>query len=154
MKIQNNKIVCFEQEIRSEGTLLAKLKRKLMFRDKCIGQATYEAMLGSSVGDCIKTKDNSVAEITYNKDLCQTIPRSKFNEAELEPQIGMMISASYKGRSMRATIKEVKHDSLTIDANHTWIGKNLQITIQILDVRDPTQSEMSEEIIDERINLL
>ena len=154
MKIQNNKIVYFEQEIRSEGILLAKLKRKLRFRPRCIGQATYDAMLGCSAGDYIQTEDNSVAEITYNKGLYQTIPRSKFSKKHPQPTVGMMVSSNFEGRVMTAIIKEVKDDTITIDANYIWIGKHLKATIHILDVRNPTQSETVEELIDERVNLL
>lgn len=46
------------------------------------------------------------------------------------------------GRQLMGTVKEVKEKGVLIDFNHPMAGQDLFFTIEVLDVRPATQSEM------------
>ena len=46
------------------------------------------------------------------------------------------------GNSYQGFIKEIKLDSVTVDFNHPMAGKNLFFEGEILEVREPTESEL------------
>lgn len=61
----------------------------------------------------------------------QKVPRSNF-PADPEPKVGMgLIVGSPKGGRMRATIREVAADFVTLDMNHPLAGKALTFKIKV-----------------------
>lgn len=141
MKVEDNKIVTFEQEIRSEGKLLAHWLRTLLFKPGCVGEQTYQTMLGLDIGQNVTFKDDSLVGVTHNPNLIQEIPISQLNTQSIEPFVGLCINTDINGAVCQAVIREVKSDTLLIDANHTWLGKLLINSITIKDIREPTKSE-------------
>lgn len=59
--------------------------------------------------------------------------------------VGMRIKALGKGgESTLVTVKEVGDDVVVLDANHPLAGQVLNFTVAIVDVREPTDDEISQ----------
>ena len=55
--------------------------------------------------------------------------------ADLNPKVGMeLISQQPDGQQINVTVKEVKDDSIVIDANHKLAGKDLIFEIEVVEV--------------------
>jgi len=76
--------------------------------------------------------------------LIQALPRSQFDGIDL--QVGMRIKASNKENNEVEMLSVVKidEDEVTVDANHPLAGQILHFTIAIVDVREPTASELEQ----------
>ena len=62
------------------------------------------------------------------------VPRKEFS-SEMSLQVGMTVSGAGKdGRSFRATIREVKQDTVTLDLNHPLAGKTLQFDVKVVEI--------------------
>lgn len=78
----------------------------------------------------------------YNPEITQVIPRSSFGDAELE--IGMQFHAeSDNGHPVLITISEINGDDITIDGNPPLAGVTLHYDVEVMDVREATEEELS-----------
>jgi FKBP-type peptidyl-prolyl cis-trans isomerase 2 len=144
MKVEDNKIVTFEQQIHFENKCLAHWKRTLLFKPGCVGELTYKKMLGLQTGDSITFTDDSLHNATRNEDLIQEIPIDKVNLKDCAPVVGLFLNTEINGAACNAVIREIKPQSLVIDANHPWLGKLLEVSITIKNVRAPSSDEIED----------
>lgn len=78
----------------------------------------------------------------YNPEITQVIPRDAFGGAELE--VGMQFHAeSDNGHPVLITISEINGDDITIDGNPPLAGVTLHYDVEVIDVRDATDEELS-----------
>jgi FKBP-type peptidyl-prolyl cis-trans isomerase SlyD len=73
-----------------------------------------------------------------DENLIQEVPRSAFGEQEVKP--GMRFSTNQGGV---VTVTEVDADSITVDGNHPLAGVPLNFDVEIVEVRNATEEEIS-----------
>lgn len=78
----------------------------------------------------------------YDKDLVQSVPRRALRGIK-DVQPGMHLHAQTEAGTRTVTVTRVQGDMVTLDANHPLAGKNLNFDIQIEDVRQATEEELS-----------
>ena len=78
----------------------------------------------------------------YDERLVQRVPRESLRGiANLA--VGMRLHAQTPGGQHAVTVSEIGADTVTIDGNHPLAGKDLDFEIEIADVRDATEEELS-----------
>lgn len=78
----------------------------------------------------------------YNPELVFDVPKNNFEDAE-ELEEGMQFQAEIDDELHILTIKDIKDDSVTVDANHPLAGQELHFDISILEVRDASAEEIA-----------
>ncbi|VAW67914.1 FKBP-type peptidyl-prolyl cis-trans isomerase SlyD [hydrothermal vent metagenome] len=78
----------------------------------------------------------------YNEAITQTISRAAFGDETIE--VGMQFHAEGDdGQPVMITISEVNGDDITIDGNPPLAGVTLNYEVEVMDVRDATEEELS-----------
>lgn len=78
----------------------------------------------------------------YDKDLVQSVPRRALRGIK-DVRAGMHLHAQTEQGPRTVTVTRVAGDMVTLDGNHPLAGKNLNFDIQIEDVRQATEEELS-----------
>ncbi|MBI4640311.1 MAG: peptidylprolyl isomerase [Candidatus Tectomicrobia bacterium] len=69
-----------------------------------------------------------------NPQFIHTIPRGELREVSLTPGMEVELSDA-RGRSVRATLREVREEFLVIDLNHPFAGQPLYFKVTVRAVR-------------------
>lgn len=70
------------------------------------------------------------------EDLVHEIPREHLPQ-EVQPEVGMtLISKSPEGQEIPLIVKEVKEESIMVDANHPLAGHELTFEIEVVGIND------------------
>ena len=77
----------------------------------------------------------------YDQKLVGAIARSQFPEGPIK--VGDVFQSEKDGLVQMITIIEITDDIVTIDANHPMAGKNLNISVEIIERRDATAEEVA-----------
>ncbi len=78
----------------------------------------------------------------YNKAITQTISRAAFGDEAIE--VGMQFHAEGEdGHPVLITISDINGDEVTIDGNPPLAGVTLNYEVEVMDVRDATEEELS-----------
>lgn len=78
----------------------------------------------------------------YDESLIQELPKEQF--AGIDLNVGMeLFGENEDGSSVRVVVKEIKSDSVVIDYNHPYAGRDLLFTINIKEVRDASEEELA-----------
>ena len=101
-------------------------------------------LTGKTSGDKFKLVINPEdAYGQYNDKLTQVIDKEAFGE-EQEVEAGMQFHAQGEGDQMvMITVTEVNGDKVTIDGNHPLAGVTLHYDVEVMDVREATEEELS-----------
>ena len=78
----------------------------------------------------------------YDKGLVQSVPRRALRGIK-DVREGMHLHAQTEEGPRTVTVTRVAGDMVTLDGNHPLAGKNLNFDIQIEDVRQATEEELS-----------
>ena len=78
----------------------------------------------------------------YDKSLVQSVPRRALRGIT-DVQPGMHLHAQTEEGTRTVTVTRVQSDMVTLDGNHPLAGKHLNFDIQIEDVRQATEEELS-----------
>jgi len=79
----------------------------------------------------------------YNDKLTQVVDKEAFGE-EQEIEAGMQFHAQGEGDQMvMITITEINGDKITIDGNHPLAGVTLHYDVEVMEVRDASEEELS-----------
>lgn len=101
------------------------------------------ALEGKSAGDkfeaTVLPKD---AYGEYDENMIVEVPRSQFDE-DIEITVGMKFNASTAGGPMQVSVVNVTDETVTVDGNHEFAGKTLVFTIEVVSVRQATESELT-----------
>lgn len=98
---------------------------------------------GKNMGDKLNVSvapDQGYGE--YDKNLVQQVPRRAFQGIG-KVTIGMRLHAQTPEGPRAVTVTRMVGDMVTIDANHPLAGKNLNFEVEITDVREATEEELS-----------
>jgi FKBP-type peptidyl-prolyl cis-trans isomerase SlyD len=98
---------------------------------------------GKNTGDKVNvsvTPDQGYGE--YDNNLVQQVPRRAFQGIG-NVTVGMRLHAQTPQGPRAVTVTRMVGDMVTIDANHPLAGKNLNFEVEITDVRDATEEELS-----------
>ena len=94
-----------------------------------------DGVTGLKVGE--KRTVNIPAEQAYGHSSEEQIvefPKSQF-PPEMTPEVGMPLQMSNEdGQTFQVVIKEVKEDSVILDANHPLAGKDLVFDIELVEI--------------------
>ena len=77
-----------------------------------------------------------------NPQLLMKLERKNFPE-DMDLQAGMQFSADIADRQHILTIITAEGDEVQVDANHPLAGETLHFKVEVLDIRDATQEELS-----------
>ena len=95
-------------------------------------------LLGSNVGD--KVEFTLSAEDAYGErdpDAVQEIPKDMFGD--IAPEVGMTLMSDVGPFQ----VTEVGESTVVVDFNHMLAGKSLKFNVEVLEVRDATEEEIS-----------
>jgi FKBP-type peptidyl-prolyl cis-trans isomerase SlyD len=100
------------------------------------------ALEGLKPGDRKKvTVQPTEAYGQHNPELIFALPLSQFGGQP--PQMGMMVQLQSPEGEMMATIKQIENDQVTLDANHPLAGQVLNFDVEIVEVRNASDEELS-----------
>lgn len=101
------------------------------------------ALAGKQAGDSFKiTLDPEDAYGAYDDSLVQTVPRQAF-EIDEDLEVGMQFQAQFKDGERIISVKAIRDEEVIVDGNHPLAGESLTFDVEITDVRDATQEELS-----------
>jgi len=155
LKVQDGKVVNLEQTIKSDQLILAKWQRKLIFNKEYIAQIisphAYNLMINLSEGESVTFEDDRLVNTKYDSALKQTIPLEKLPSPLIE---GMLIWCESEVQCYQAIVKKIYANKAVIDANDPWHGKLLTYQLKIIEVRNTTNEENSQESVRELHSLI
>lgn len=95
-----------------------------------------EGVKGMSVGE--KKKVEIAVEDAYgekNQELIIEFPKEQF-PADMNPEIGQQLMMSNgSGQSFPVTVREVREESILLDANHPLAGQDLIFDIELVEIQ-------------------
>ncbi len=149
MKIEKNKIVSINYTLTNNKgeTLDTSTGREPLKFIHGVGHIIVgleEALLGKLKGD--KLNVAIAPEKGYGlkiEEMIQKIPKNQFDASQpIEP--GMQFNAQDEaGHAIVVTVTKVEADFITIDANHPLAGETLNFDVEVMDVREATNEELS-----------
>ncbi|MDO6515055.1 MULTISPECIES: peptidylprolyl isomerase [unclassified Neptuniibacter] len=149
MKIANNKVVKFHYAlVNADGEVLDGSRGgeplPYLHGHKNIVPGLEQAMLGHSVGDKFKIKVSP--EQGYglrDEDKVSLVERASF-EGFTELAEGMVCQMEdEQGDLQLVSITKIDEEEVTVDANHPFAGLELNFDVEIMDIRDATEDELS-----------
>ena len=100
-----------------------------------------KALEGKQAGDDVKaTVPPAEGYGVRNEESVFNVPRRKLPEGKIEP--GMTLQLRTEQGPVMATVKAIKGDYVTIDANHPLADMTLHFEVKVVDVRDATAEEL------------
>jgi FKBP-type peptidyl-prolyl cis-trans isomerase SlyD len=144
MQITKNKVAAIHYTLRdNEGTVIDSSEGRdplyYLHGNGNLIAGMEEGLEGKSKGDKMNLKISP--EKGYGeKDttLVQKVPRTAFGDQEIKP--GMRFSTNQGGV---VTVTHVGIDGVTVDANHPLAGVELNFAVEVMEVRDASQEEIS-----------
>ncbi len=100
-------------------------------------------LLGKRQGDALDV--SVVAEEAYGPvvdEMIQTVPKEAFDGVE-EIQVGMRFEASTAGGPVSVVVTAIDADNVTVDGNHPLAGQALNFKVEVVEVREPNDDELS-----------
>lgn len=58
-------------------------------------------------------------------------------------QEGLQFQSSHEGRAIIFTVEKIEGDAVTVNGNHPLAGQTLHFEVEVLDIRDATEEEIS-----------
>jgi FKBP-type peptidyl-prolyl cis-trans isomerase SlyD len=100
------------------------------------------ALAGKKAGDAVRAK-LTPAEGYGERDETnvRNVPRRRLPEGKVEP--GMRFRLKTDQGFMVALVTAVRGDYVTIDANHPLAGQTLNFEVDVVEVRDATEEELT-----------
>jgi FKBP-type peptidyl-prolyl cis-trans isomerase SlyD len=144
MQISKNKVAAIHYTLRdNEGTVIDSSEgREPLHYLHGAGNlipGMEEGLEGKQQGDKFALKispDKGYGE--KDEQLVQQVPRSAFGGQEVKP--GMRFQTN---QHSVVTVTQVGLDSVTVDGNHPLAGVELNFAVEVVDVRNATEEELS-----------
>lgn len=77
------------------------------------------------------------AEEAYGEvrdELIQEVPKTNLPE-DLDPEVGMgLVSVAPNGQEIQFVVREVKEETIVVDANHPLAGKELTFDVELVEI--------------------
>ena len=147
MKVQKDSVVTIDYIVTDEENKVLDTTNdqdslQVLIGHGAIIEGLEEALMGHEAGDRV---DVTVApEKAYgvrDAALVQTVEKSMFGDMELH--IGDSFLADTDAGQKPIFIKSVSGDDVVVDGNHPLAGLTLQFHVDVIDVREATESEIS-----------
>lgn len=145
MKIEKNKIVSIHYTLKNiEGEIIdsSSGSEPLEYMHGCgmLISGLEKELEGKAAGEklsvAIEPKDGYGE---YDKTLVVDVPKAHF-PSDIDIEIGMQFQTE---DGTLVTVKEVKADTITVDANHELAGVKLFFDVTIVNVREATEAELN-----------
>lgn len=102
-----------------------------------------KALIGHTTGDKFEVEVNAEEAYGQREDgFVQTVPKALFEGIE-ELEVGTQLRASTDEGEQTVIVVDVADDEITVDGNHPLAGLDLKFDVEILEVRDATEEELS-----------
>jgi FKBP-type peptidyl-prolyl cis-trans isomerase SlyD len=89
-----------------------------------------------------ETGDKFNVTIERNDALVRKVPRTAFKDVtDLQP--GMRFQSKTEQGTEVFTVSKVENDQVTVDGNHPLAGEDLTFDVEVADVREATEEEVS-----------
>jgi FKBP-type peptidyl-prolyl cis-trans isomerase SlyD len=148
MKIEGSKVVSFHYTLKNADGEPMESSRETepmayLHGSRNIIPGLEKALEGRESGDEFEvTVAPEEAYGEYNPDNIQRIPAKHFKDPRrLEP--GQLVSIQTRNGPLQAVVKKVGRFNIDVDANHPLAGQSLTFEVEITDVRDATEEEIS-----------
>ena len=95
-------------------------------------------IMGAKVGDKVEfTLSANDAYGEHNPDAVQQVPNDMFGD--IQPEVGMTLMTDLG--PIRVTM--IGEETVTVDFNHALAGESLTFNVEIVEIRDATEEEIS-----------
>lgn len=146
MKIEDNTVVRFHYTVTESGQDKLESSREreplsVLVGHGAIVKGLEEAFRGHEAGDVFQVTVGP--ELGYGErkeDMVQRVPRKHFKGAKLSPGQNVVMPTQQGQRAM--TIQKVGMSVVDVDLNHPMAGKTLDFDVEILEVREATETEL------------
>ncbi len=149
MEVEKNKVVTIHYTLTNdEGQVLdssvGKNPLKYLHGNKNLIEGLEKELLGKKTGDKLHVViEPAEAYGERRDDLVQEVPREAFQGVE-DIQPGMQFNAQAPdGSTYVVTVTNVGEEKITIDANHDLAGVRLTFDVEVMDIRNATDEEIS-----------
>ncbi|KAF7775096.1 FKBP-type peptidyl-prolyl cis-trans isomerase SlyD [Pseudoalteromonas citrea] len=101
-----------------------------------------DAIIDKSAGDTLSvTVEPEQGYGVRHDELMQAVPKSMFDGMEID--VGMQFRASTDDGDQMVMIIDIQDEEVIVDGNHPLSGITLHFDVEILEVRDATEDELS-----------
>lgn len=148
MQIANNKVVSFDYTLTSDtGVVIDSSEggQPLVYLHGAqnIIPGLEAALVGKAVGDELEVSiEPADAYGEYNAEMTQVVPREMFEGVD-ELEAGMEFQAETAQGVQVIRIAAVDGDQITIDGNHPLAGVKLHFAVNVTEVREATEDELT-----------
>ena len=149
MSIADKKVVSFHYTVKGDDDKVIDTSEgrdplSYLHGFKNIIPGLENALAGKQPGDKLTvTIPPEEAYGEYHEELVQQVPRSSFSGVDnLEP--GMNFHAESEDGPVTVIVTEVTDDMVSVNGNHPLAGKTLHFAVEIVDVRDASEEELSQ----------
>jgi len=149
MIIENKKVVSFHYTISNpQGEELETSREtqpmSYLHGYRNIIQGLEKAMAGREAGDEFQVTVEPVDGYGERSESnIQRIPAKHFKEAARRLEPGQLVSIQTKQGPVQAVIVKIGRFNVDVDANHPMAGQTIVFDVEVIDVRDATQEEIS-----------
>ena len=144
MQITKNKVAAIHYTLRdNQGTVIDSSEgRQPLYYLHGAGNLILgmeEGLEGKEKGDKLKLKiEPAKGYGEKDPEMIQKVPRSAFGDQDVKP--GMKFSTNQGGV---VTVTNVGLENVTVDANHELAGVELNFDVEVMEVRNATDEELS-----------
>lgn len=148
MQIENRKVVTLNYTLTdNEGTVIDQSKDgsfAYLHGAQNIIPGLENALTGKSAGDSMNVSVDPEQGYGVRDDAkTQEVPREMFPE-DAEIEVGMQFHAQGPdGDTLVVTIADIQGETITVDGNHPLAGVHLIFDVEILQVREASEEEIS-----------
>ncbi len=149
MEVEKNKVVTIHYTLTNDDgqvldTSVGKNPLKYLHGNKNLIEGLEKELLGKKVGDKLHVIiEPAEAYGERREDLVQEVPREAFQGVE-DIQPGMQFNAQAPdGSTYVVTVTNIGEEKITIDANHDLAGVRLTFDVEVMDIRNATDEEIS-----------
>jgi FKBP-type peptidyl-prolyl cis-trans isomerase SlyD len=148
MNIENKKVVSFHYTLKNaQGEQIESSRdRDPMVYLHGLGSiipGLEKAMAGKKAGDSFEVSiEPAEAYGERNENGIQRIPAKHFKHAE-RLQVGQPVMLQTQQGQVQVTVVKVGRFNIDVDRNHPLAGQTLTFDVEVTDVRDATEEELS-----------
>ncbi|MDB6164318.1 MAG: peptidylprolyl isomerase [Xanthomonadaceae bacterium] len=147
MNVENNRVVRFHYSVAEQGQEALENSQggeplAILIGHGNIIPGLEKAMRGHAAGDTFEVDVAAADAYGEKRDgLTQRVPKKHFEGQRLEPGMQVILNTSHGQRPV--TIQKIGMSVVDVDLNHPVAGKDLHFTIEIVEVREATDEELS-----------
>ncbi len=148
MLIENNKVVSINYHLTNEsGETLdtSEGREPLVYIQghQNIIPGLEDELAGKAVGDKFKvTVPPEKGYGNYEKEMLQVIPKSSFKGVD-KIEVGMQFQVNTPQGMQIIAVTKIEDENITVDGNHPLAGQKLTFDVEIMEIRDASEEELS-----------